>query len=111
MDLNDTWVRAAVPETYADKVLLGDTLNVRMPSGAVVPGKVIFKDTEGEFATQRDVSRRKRDIKTVALKLRIPNQDMQYATGMTAEVLLPSAKLNAPAPAVAAGRNAAGEGK
>ncbi len=94
MDLNDTWVRAAIPETYADKIKLGDTLQVRMPSGAEVPGKVIFKNTEGDFATQRDVSRRKRDIKTVALKLRIENQDMKYATGMTAEVLVPSAKLN-----------------
>ncbi len=95
MDLNETWVRAAVPETYADKINLGDTLQVRMPSGAIIPGKLIFKNTEGDFATQRDVSRRKRDIKTVALKLRIPNQDMKYATGMTAEVLVPYSRLGA----------------
>ena len=94
VDLSDTWVRAAIPETYADKVQLGDTLNVLMPSGATVPGKVIFKSTEGDFATQRDVSRRKRDIKTVALKLKIGNERMQYATGMTAEVLVPWSKLN-----------------
>ena len=94
MDLQDTWVRAAVPETYADKIALGDTLQVRMPSGAEIPGKVIFKNTEGDFATQRDVSRTKRDIKTVALKLLIDNQGMKYATGMTAEVLLPTSKLN-----------------
>jgi HlyD family secretion protein len=105
MDLNDTWVRAAVPETYADRINLGDTLDVRMPSGTVVPGKLIFKNTEGDFATQRDVSRRKRDIKTVALKLRIPNQDMKYATGMTAEVLLPYSRISAAVPA------AAGQGK
>jgi HlyD family secretion protein len=65
-----------------------------MPSGATIPGKVIFKNTEGDFATQRDVSRSKRDIKTVALKLRIDNQGMKYATGMTAEVLVPLSKLN-----------------
>jgi HlyD family secretion protein len=94
VDLTDTWVRAAVPETYADKIALGDTLPVRMPSGAEVPGKVIFKNTEGDFATQRDVSRNKRDIKTVALKLRIENTGMKYATGMTAEVLVPESKLN-----------------
>ncbi len=94
MDLNDTWVRAAVPETYADKIMLGDTLQVRMPDGSTVPGKVIFKNTEGDFATQRDVSRNKRDIKTVALKLHIDNQAMKYATGMTAEVLVPADKLN-----------------
>jgi multidrug resistance efflux pump len=104
MDLNDTWVRAAVPETYADQVSLGDTLQVRMPGGSVVPGKLIFKNTEGDFATQRDVSRRKRDIKTVALKLRIPNQDMRYATGMTAEVLLPASRLNAASVAAEQGK-------
>jgi HlyD family secretion protein len=94
VDLSDTWVRAAIPETYADKVQLGDTLDVLMPGGTTVPGKVIFKSTEGDFATQRDVSRRKRDIRTVALKLKIDNQKMQYATGMTAEVLVPWSKLN-----------------
>jgi HlyD family secretion protein len=102
VDLNDTWVRAAVPETYADKITLGDTLQVRMPDGSKIPGKVIFKNTEGDFATQRDVSRTKRDIKTVALKLRIDNQGMKYATGMTAEVLVPSSKLNAPPQTAAA---------
>ncbi|MBZ5566907.1 MAG: efflux RND transporter periplasmic adaptor subunit [Acidobacteriia bacterium] len=104
MDLNDTWVRAAVPETYADRIALGDTLEVRMPGGTLIPGKVIFKSTEGDFATQRDVSRSKRDIKTVALKLRIDNQGMKYATGMTAEVLVPAAKLNATVQGSAAGQ-------
>jgi HlyD family secretion protein len=104
VDLTDTWVRAAVPETYADKIALGDTLQVRMPSGAEIPGKVIFKSTEGDFATQRDVSRTKRDIKTVALKLRIDNQGMKYATGMTAEVLVPASKLNATAQTAATGQ-------
>ncbi len=107
VDLTDTWVRAAVPETYADKIALGDTLQVRMPSGAAIPGKVIFKNTEGDFATQRDVSRTKRDIKTVALKLRIDNQGMKYATGMTAEVLVPASKLNA----TTSGPSTAREGK
>jgi HlyD family secretion protein len=104
VDLNDTWVRAAVPETYAEKIALGDTLQVRMPGGSVVAGKVIFKNTEGDFATQRDVSRSKRDIKTVALKLRIDNQGMKYATGMTAEVLVPASKLNAGTQTAATGQ-------
>jgi HlyD family secretion protein len=95
VDLNDTWVRAAIPETYADKLQLGDTLDVRMPNGSTVRGKLIFKNTEGDFATQRDVSRQKRDIKTVALKVKIDNTGMKYATGMTAEVLVPWSKLNA----------------
>jgi HlyD family secretion protein len=94
VQLSDTWVRADVPETYAPKLQLGDTLQVRMPDGSTIPGKLIFKNTEADFATQRDVSRQKRDIRTVALKLRIDNQGMKYATGMTAEVLVPWSKLN-----------------
>jgi HlyD family secretion protein len=86
-------VWAAIPETYQHNISLGDALEIRMPSGALVPGKVIFKSTEGDYATQRDVSRRKRDIKTVALKVRIENPKMRYAIGTTAEVLVPQSKL------------------
>ncbi|HEV2116880.1 MAG TPA: efflux RND transporter periplasmic adaptor subunit [Terriglobales bacterium] len=95
VDLSDTWVRAAVPETYADRIALGDVFNVRMPSGQVVPGKVFFKAVEGDFATQRDVSRRKRDIKTVVLKLRIDNPNELFVPGMTADVLVPQSTLQA----------------
>src|SRR6185437_12841792 len=93
--LSDTWVRAAVPETYADHIALGEVFNIRMPSGQVVPGKVFFKAVEGDFATQRDVSRRKRDIKTVVLKLRIENLNELFVPGMTADVLVPQAALQA----------------
>lgn len=93
VDLGQTWVYAAIPETNADAVKIGDTLKVRMPSGATVDGKIIAKAAEGDFATQRDVSRRKRDIKTVRLKLLIDNPGMKYVPGMTAEVLVPNSKL------------------
>ena len=92
-DLSDTWVRAAIPETQADHIALNDQLNVRLPSGEVVPGKVIFKAPEADFATQRDVNRRKRDIKTIALKLGVDNSKKALVPGMTAEVLVPKAKL------------------
>ena len=95
VDLSDTWVRAAVPETYADRIALGDVFNVRMPSGQTVPGKVFFKAVEGDFATQRDVSRRKRDIKTVVLKLRVDNPNELFVPGMTADVLVPESTLQA----------------
>src|SRR5207302_7395214 len=55
VDLTDTWVRAAVPETYADHIGYGDMLRVRLPGGTVTNGKVFFKGVEGDFATQRDV--------------------------------------------------------
>lgn len=92
-DLSDTWVRAAIPETEATNIALGDQLKVRLPSGETIPGKVIFKAPEADFATQRDVSRRKRDIKTIALKLAIDNSKKTLVPGMTAEVLVPKSKL------------------
>ncbi len=49
VDLNDTWVRAAVPETYGEKVAIGDILPVRLPSGSEVQGRVIFKAVEGDL--------------------------------------------------------------
>ena len=33
VDLSDTWVRAAIPETNSDHIGLGDTLRVRLPGG------------------------------------------------------------------------------
>lgn len=91
-DLNDTWVRAAVPETEADHIALGDQLKVRLPSGDLIPGKVIFKAPEADFATQRDVNRRKRDIKAIVLKVAIDNSKKTLVPGMTAEVLVPGVK-------------------
>ena len=92
-DLTQTWVYAPLPETDADSVQLGDSLRVVMPSGATLQGKVIAKSAEGDFATQRDVSRRKRDIETVRLKLLIDNPGMRYVPGMLAEVYIPKDKL------------------
>jgi multidrug resistance efflux pump len=92
-DLGDTWVRASIPETQAVHIAIGDQLNVRLPSGDIASAKVIFKAPEADFATQRDVNRRKRDIKTIALKLSIDNARRTLVPGMTAEVMVPKAKV------------------
>jgi HlyD family secretion protein len=94
VDLTDTWVRAAIPETQADHIGLGDTLRVRLPGGTITSGKVFFKSAEADFATQRDVNRRKRDIKTIVLKVRLDNPKGAYVPGMTAEVLVAPDQLN-----------------
>jgi HlyD family secretion protein len=95
-DLTQTWVYAPLPETEADAVQLGDSLRVVMPSGATLQGKVIAKSAEGDFATQRDVSRRKRDIETIRLKLLIDNPGEKFVPGMLAEVYVPKDKLVKP---------------
>ncbi|MGA8740631.1 MAG: efflux RND transporter periplasmic adaptor subunit [Terracidiphilus sp.] len=94
MDLTQTWVYAPLPETQADAVQLGDSLKVVMPSGATVQGRVIAKSAEADFATQRDINGgRKRDIKTVRLKLLIANPEEKFVPGMTAEVYVPKSRL------------------
>jgi len=98
MDLGDTWVRAAIPETESDHIGLGDTLRIRLPGGTLTSGKVFFKSPEADFATQRDVSRRKRDIRTIVLKVRLDNPKGDYVPGMTAEVLVSPDQLKATAP-------------
>ena len=95
-DLTQTWIYAPLPETEADAVQLGDSLRVVMPSGATIQGKVIAKSAEADFATQRDVSRRKRDIKTIRLKLLIDNPGMRYVPGMLAEVYVPKEQAGEP---------------
>jgi multidrug resistance efflux pump len=97
MDLSQTWVYAPLPETQADAVQLGDELRVVMPSGTEVKGKVIAKSSLADFATQRDINGgRKRDIRTVQIKLLIPNPDERFVPGMTAEVFVPKSKLVKP---------------
>jgi multidrug resistance efflux pump len=103
VDLSDTWVRAAIPETNTDHIGLGDTLRVRLPGGTMVSGKVFYKAAEADFATQRDVSRRKRDIKTIILKVRLENPKGAYVPGMTAEVLISPEQLKGLAANQAAG--------
>lgn len=93
VDFSDTWVRAAIPETDADHIGYGDTLKIRLPGGTEVPGKVFYKAAEADFATQRDVGRRKRDIRTLVLKVRLDNPRGAYVPGMTAEVLVSAAQL------------------
>ena len=93
VDFTDTWVRAAIPETQADHIGLGDTLRVRMPGGTQTSGKVFFKSAEADFATQRDVSRSKRDIRTIVLKVRLDNPKGAYVPGMTADALVSPAQL------------------
>jgi RND family efflux transporter MFP subunit len=86
---DDLWVRADVEETYIDRIHLGDKLPVTLPSGATREGVVFYRSVDADYATQRDVSRTKRDIKTFEIRLRCDNSDRALAVGMTAYVGLP----------------------
>ncbi len=92
IDPDDLWVRADVEETYIDSIRLGRKMTVRLPSGAEREGTVFFRGVDADYATQRDVSRTKRDIKTFEVRLRCDNSDRSLAVAMTAYVLLPVPK-------------------
>jgi HlyD family secretion protein len=89
IDPDDLWVRADVEETYIDRIKPGDHLTVRLPSGETREGKMFYRGADAGFATQRDVSRTKRDIRTFEVRLRVDNADRKLAVGMTAYVMLP----------------------
>jgi HlyD family secretion protein len=86
---DDYWIRADIEETYIDRVKVGDHFKVRLPSGAELDGEVIYRGADASFATQRDVSRTKRDIKTFEIRLRSDNKERRLAVGMTAYVDIP----------------------
>ena len=86
---DDLWVRADVEESYIDRLRLGDTLKVKLPSDAELEGTIFYRGADAAFATQRNVSRTKRDIRTFEVRLRVDNKDRRLAVGMTAYVELP----------------------
>jgi HlyD family secretion protein len=89
VDIDHPWVEADVQETYEDDIQFGQKLKIQLPSGDELEGTVYFKAVENDYATQRDVSRTKRDIKTFAIKVSLPNPGRRLFEGMTATVLLP----------------------
>jgi HlyD family secretion protein len=86
---DDLWVRVDVEESYIDRIRMGEKMTVRLPSGSTREGTVFFRGVDGDYATQRDVSRTKRDIRTFEVRLRCDNRDRALALGMTAYALLP----------------------
>ncbi len=86
---DDLWVRVDVEETYIERLRIGDRLPVRFPSGITEEGAVFFRGVDADYATQRDVSRTKRDIKTFEVRLRVDNRDRRIWSGLTAYVQLP----------------------
>ena len=89
IDVDHLWVQTGVEESLVDSIQFDQKLRVRLPSNEEIEGTVFFKGVENEFATQRDVSRTKRDIKTFSIKLSIANPGRRLFVGMTATVLLP----------------------
>ena len=54
---DDLWVRADVPETFLDRIRLGDRMPVRFPDGMVREGTIFYRGVDADYATQRDVTK------------------------------------------------------
>jgi HlyD family secretion protein len=92
VNLDDIWARANVEESLVSRIAVGDPLKVTLASGIQLSGSIISVAPEADFATQRDVDRVKRDVRTFAIRVRLPNPERRVHPGMTAYVSLPAAK-------------------
>jgi len=88
VDLSDIWVRVDVEETAVSRIKLGDIVGIHIDSlpGQEFKGRVSEINSEGEFATQRDVKRGRQDIKTYRVKAKIDEPKGVLKQGMTATV-------------------------
>jgi HlyD family secretion protein len=88
VDTKNIWARADVEETSIAQIKLGDTAYVKadaLPSEEFI-GRVAEINSEGEFATQRDVKRGKQDIKTFRVKVKIDEPKGILKPGMSVQV-------------------------
>src|SRR3989338_6354729 len=87
-DLKDIWVRVDIEETMIGRIKLGSKAIVTAPSipNKEFKGDVIEIGREGEFATQRDVTRGRADIKTFRVKIGVKETNGLLKPGVTAMV-------------------------
>jgi HlyD family secretion protein len=85
IDTKNIWARADIEETKISKIKLGDDAQISLEHNKDLKyiGKIFEINTEGEFATQRDVRRGKQDIKTFRVKIKIEDKNEILKPGMT----------------------------
>jgi HlyD family secretion protein len=89
VDDSDRWVRAAVDETMANRLKMGQPVEVELASGTRVTGTISQIAVHAEFATRRDVDSARRDVRTLGFKVSLPPDATAFA-GLTAYVELPA---------------------
>ncbi|MBI3582844.1 MAG: efflux RND transporter periplasmic adaptor subunit [Nitrospinae bacterium] len=87
-DFKNIWVRVDIEETMVGRIKLGSKAIVTAPSipNKEFKGDVIEIGREGEFATQRDVTRGRADIKTFRVKIGVKETNGLLKPGVTAMV-------------------------
>lgn len=88
IDPESVWARVDLEEGNIAKVRLGNRAEVFVDAlpGRAFEGKVAEVGSEGGFATQRDVTRGKQDIKTFRVKIQLASPQGFLKPGMTAKV-------------------------
>ena len=94
IELDNLYVRADIEETLVSNVVLGGNASVTVESmpGKVFRGRVSEIGRYAEFATQRDVTRGRQDIKTFRVKIRVDDKEGILKPGMTVAVEIPKKK-------------------
>lgn len=90
VDIDHLWVRIDLDETLVSKVRMRTPAEIRIDAlpDRFFSGEVVEIGPEGEFATQRDVTRGRQDIKTFRVKIRVTKSDGLLKPGMTTSVRL-----------------------
>ena len=91
VDLDDLWVRIDMEETLIGFVKIGNEVAIHVDGmpGVVFNGTVAEIGKEADFATQRDVTRGRQDIKTFGIKIKTTDKTGTLKPGMTVMVQIP----------------------
>jgi len=84
------WARIDLEEGLLERIRLGSRAEIFFASGGgrAIPGSVVEIGTAGSFATQRDTTRGRQDIKTFRIKVRPENTQGLLKPGMSVKVRL-----------------------
>ena len=90
VDLEDLWVRADIEETLIGRVRVRDEAAISIDGmpGISFKGTVAEIGREADFATLKDVTRGRQDIKTFRVKLKMEDKTGTLKPGMTVKVKL-----------------------
>lgn len=91
VDMDNLYIRVDIEETLIGSVVLDSEAIIRAEGipDKVFKGKVSEIGRYAEFATQRDVTRGRQDIKTFRVKIKVTDTGGVLKPGMTVEVEIP----------------------
>ena len=94
VDMGDLYVRVDIDETLINSIAIGGEALIKAEgnSNAVFKGTVSEIGRYAEFATQRDVTRGRQDIRTFRVKIKPGDTGGRLKPGMTVEVEIPGKK-------------------